>query len=84
MLFVYTVRTHANTTPKATRATINQWLKCSEASQQTAIVGNLQVQCMGHYLGLTLLAPITYAMPVNMFRSCIVMQTAVNKNQFLI
>lgn len=51
MHFVYTVRNHANITPKATRATINQWLKCSEASQHTAIVGNLQVQYMGHYLG---------------------------------
>lgn len=56
MHFVYTEGTHANITPKATRATSNQWLKCSEASQHTASVGNLQVQYMGHYLGLTLLA----------------------------
>lgn len=51
MRFVYTEGTHANITPKATRAT-----KCSEASQYTGLVGNLQVQYMGHYLGLTLLA----------------------------
>lgn len=51
MHFVYTEGTHADITPKAMRAT-----KCSEASQNTAVVGNLQVQYMGHYIGLTLLA----------------------------
>lgn len=52
MHFVYTERPHANITPKATRAIGNERLKCSEASQHTALVGNLQVQYMGHYLGL--------------------------------
>ena len=64
MHFVYTEGTHANITPKATSAASDQWLKCSEASQHSALVGNLQVQYMGHYLGLTLSA----SMPVSMFR----------------
>lgn len=85
MHFVYTKGTHANITPKATRASSNQWLEYKEASQHSAyrqLTGTVHGSLSWiDTIGIHLCMPCHLSIYVG---TCIVMHTAMSKNHSLI